>query len=506
MKYSLFSILISSLVLFGCGGENTNQSEDNPEKAIHSVVKIKKVSGSVDKYQELKSKSVEILSADGMLFNSEISAQGQYLISDKIVFPYIVRVKQSDGNYIYAVPKSDNSEDILNLNKISNLLVLTLSPNNIAENLWSLESSKRVELIKNNYQSASKKIDDSIAPILSSLNLVSIDALNQPYETSKPMIENVLDNINIVVNKTIDNSAPIIAIAVAATPNNVTLWDNSLQTKNPILLGNANSIVDFGKIETSAEKYYEDLKTSANKYDPKNIDQNKIATLTMQIQQELQRTNPSMDKLYSLLRELMIATAVPVGIVDEIIRAARNGESIDKIANLIGQAYGQDLSKEIEKYKNMTVEIISKNAINKTITVKVTIGGIPQLVTWSMSGQAFDSINMNQKDWSSCIYDVYEGNATGPIDPEYYIRNSIFKNKCNQDLNYISCIWVGGAVGKSYCKDTISKSVKANSSTGLYNLTAGPLLESRVFFACPSPSVPKYIGDSDAFLFRYRCD
>lgn len=505
MKYVLISILIGSLMLVGCGGGNSNQSESNTEKPVSPVVKIKKVSGTIDKYQEFNANSVELLSADGMLFNAEISAQGQYSISDKIVFPYIVRVRQNEGGYIYAIPKSDNSTDILNLNKISNLLVLTISPNNTAENLWGLESSKRVELIKNSYQSASKKIDDSIAPILSNLKLVSIDALNQPYETSKPLIDNVLDNINIVVNKPIGNNAPIIAIAVAATPNNVTLWDSSLLTKNPILLTNVNHIVDFGKIEASAEKHYEDLKTSASTYDPKNIDQNKVALLTMQMQQELQKINPSIDKLYLLLKDLMIATAVPVGIVDEIIQNAQNGESIDKIAALIGQAYGRDLSKEIEKYKNMTVEVVSKNAINKTITVKVTMGGVPQLVTWSMSGQVFDSINMNQKDWSSCIYDVYDGKATGAIDPEYYIRNSIFKNKCNQDLNYISCIWVGGAVGKPYCKDIISKSVKANASTELYNITAGPLLESRVFFACPSPSVPMYIRDSDAFLFKYRC-
>ncbi|MFW1802387.1 hypothetical protein ACG9YX_20490, partial [Acinetobacter nematophilus] len=107
------------------------------------------------------------------------------------------------------------------------------------------------------------------------------------------------------------NNAPIIAIAVAATPNNVTLWDSSLLTKNPLLLTNVNHIVDFGKIEASADKHSEDLKTSAGTYDPKNIDQNKVALLTMQMQQELQKINPSIDKLYLLLKDLMIATAVP---------------------------------------------------------------------------------------------------------------------------------------------------------------------------------------------------
>ncbi|MCI3881264.1 hypothetical protein [Acinetobacter higginsii] len=404
------------------------------------------------------------------------------------------------------VSKNDSPLDVLNINKISNLLTLTLSPNNLADNLWDLESKSRVDIIIKNYKAASQKIDNSISPVLSILNETSIDVLNQPYEINRSTIDNILDNINVVVNKPISNQdSPVIALAVAATPNNVTLWDNSLLTKNPILLSSSNNIFNFGEVESSAEKHYEEIKTSALKYDPKNIDQNKVRALGEKMQQEFQNTNPSTDKIYSLLRDFMIATAVPASIADEIIRSSKSGESIDKIADLIGRAYGQDLSKEVEKYKDMTVDLISKDAVSKTITYKITLGGIPQILTWSVNGQVFDSLNMNKKDMSSCIQDVYSGSATGPITPEYYVRNSIFRNKCNQDLNYISCIWVSGTTGKSYCKDTVSKLVKAGSSTGLYNITAGPLIESRVFFACPSPSVPKFISDNDAFLFRYRC-
>lgn len=508
MKYSLLSVLVGSLLLASCGGganENSNKETDSQSPNV-PVQQIKKVSGQVDGYADLNNKLVEILSADGKIYSTQINSLGQYTISNEIKYPYVVRVKKNDSSYLYGVPKNDNSSDILNINKISNLLTLTLSPNNMAENLWKLESKTRVELIVNNYKAALQKIDNSIAPVLTILNVTSIDILNKPYETTKEDINNVLDNINIVINQpTIDTDAPIIALAVAATPNNVTLWDNSLLTNNPIFLSDSSNIVDFSKIESSAENHYAEIRTSASNYDPKNIDKNKLTALVEQMQQEISKVNPSMETLYNLLREIMIATAVPINIVDEIIKSTKNGNSIDKIAELLSKAYGQDLTKEIEKYKNMTVDLVSKDAVNKTMTLKITLGGVPQFVTWSVNGQIIDSLNMNQKDASSCIRDVYQGTTGGFITPEYYIRNSIFKNTCNQDLNYISCIWVGGAVGKSYCKDTVSKSVKANFSTGLYNVTAGPLLESRVFFACPSPSVPVFVGDNDAFLFRYRC-
>ncbi|NNP70542.1 hypothetical protein [Acinetobacter sp. Ac_5812] len=509
MKYSILSVLVGSLILVGCGGDSSDNSTKptpdikNPEKPVQQ---IKKISGQVEGYQDFKSKFAEILSADGKIYKAEITSKGQYSISDEIKYPYVIRVEKNDNTYLYGVPKDDNRLDVLNINKISNLLTLTLSPNNLAENLWGLESKTRVDIIVKNYKAASQKIDNSISPVLSVLNATSIDVLNQPYEINRSIIDNILDNINVVVNKPISNQgSPVIALAAAATPNNVTLWDNSLLTKNPILLSSSNNIFDFGAVENSAEKHYEEIKASALKYDPKNIDQNKVRALSEKIQQELQNSNPSTDKIYSLLRDFMIATAVPVSVADEIIRSSKSGESIDKIADLIGKAYGQDLSKEIEKYKDMKVDLISKDAVNKKITYKITLGGIPQIVTWSVSGQVLDSSNMNKKDMSSCIQDVYSGSASGPITPEYYVRNSIFKNTCNQDLNYISCIWVGGTSGKSYCKDTVSKLVKSGSSTGLYNITAGPLIESRVFFACPSPSVPTFVGDNDAFIYRYRC-
>lgn len=506
MKYSILYIFIGSLLLIGCGGggDNSSHSLNNNNQPVTEEKKIKEISGQVDGYQNSKSQFVEILSADGKIYNTEIKSQGQYSISDEILFPYVVRFKQDDDTYIYAVPKSDSPSDIINLNKISNLVVLTLSPNHRAENLWGLESNERVNIIINSYKAASQKVNDSIEPVLSSLNVDSIDALNQQYEKAKSEIDNILYNIDIVVNTPIGTASPIIALSVAATPNNITLWDNSFK-KNLLLLTNTDNVVDFGKIESNAEKHYEDIKTSANQYDPKDIDQNKVKTLIVQLQQEIQKTTPSMEKLYSLLRDLMVATAVPINIVDEIINASKNGESIDKIGDLIGKAYGQDLSKEIEKYKNMTVETVSKDARNKTITLKITFDGVSQLVTWSVSGQVFDGLDMHQANASSCIQDIYVGTTTGEITPEYYIRNSIFKNKCNQDLNYASCIWVSVATGGAYCKDVVFKSVKAYSSTSLYNVVAGPLLESRVFFACQAPSLPTLVDDKQAFQLKYRC-
>lgn len=505
MKYSILCAFIGSILLVGCGGEGSNHlSNNNNEKPVTEDKKIKEISGQVDGYQDSKAKFVEILSADGKIYNSEINSQGRYSILDEVLFPYIVRVKQNDDTYIYAVPKNDTSSDIINLNKISNLLVLTLSPNHRAENLWGLESNERVNIIINSYKAASQKVNDSIAPVLSSLNVASIDALNQQYEIGKSEIDNILDNIHVVVNTSIGTTYPIIALSVAATPNNITLWDNSFE-KNVLLLTNTDNVVDFGKIENSAEKHYEDIKTSASKYDPKDIDQNKVEALIVQFQKEIQKDSPSMEKLYSLLRDLMVATAVPINIVDEIINTSKNGESIDKIGDLIGKAYGQDLSKEIEKYKNMTVETVSKDARNKTITLKITLDGISQLVTWSVNGQVSDSLDMHQANASSCIQDIYVGTTTGTITPEYYIRNSVFKNKCNQDLNYTSCIWVGAATGGAYCKDIVTKSVKAYSSTELYNVVAGPLLESRVFFACQAPSLPTLVDDKQAFQLKYRC-
>ncbi|MCI3878727.1 hypothetical protein [Acinetobacter higginsii] len=104
MKYSILSVLVASILLVGCGGDSSDKSikstpdSINPEKPVQ---KIKKISGQVEGYQDLKSKFAEILSADGEIYKAEINSKGQYSIFDEIKYPYLIRIEKNDNTYLY---------------------------------------------------------------------------------------------------------------------------------------------------------------------------------------------------------------------------------------------------------------------------------------------------------------------------------------------------------------------------------------------------------------------
>lgn len=368
------------------------------------------------------------MTSEGKIYLANIDEKGEYSIFNvPVSAPYLIRVENQDGQYIYAVSDSNSKSNILNINKISNLLTYTISPNNNPELLWKQQVSERKEQIDDKYSAALNKLEQSISPVLAILNAEQTNVLNHEYRNKKIEFENILNNIQVNITE-FDSQPSVIALSTASNTSNVVLWDSSLTQYQPVTVTDAEDIVDFSTSIITAQKHYDDLKTDAGKYNPKNIDVKKFEEIKLKLMAEADRAmigDFSLDRFLALVKEHLIVMTVPEKIADDMVNALRRGD-LDNYAELVEKTMGEDISKDIEKYKNMSVDILSTNATNKTIKFKINLGGEVKYETWSVSGQLFDQLKGKVESVSHCIKGEYEGTALRPT-PEYYIQNTILK-------------------------------------------------------------------------------